>query len=101
MRSFCLCLVLILAGCVSPGEREVRDVRHRLKIAEGWASIQKVAIEACDERQRHVRICTGKCKYSAVRHSRCRAVARKKRPVPRGIRLIRQLIELRRRKKNR
>lgn len=69
-------------GCVTPIEKAAADAKSRLVMTEAQSSTQKLMIEACDELRDHASRCAGKCRLSAPRHAKCKAVAKLKTTAP-------------------
>jgi len=52
-----LLIVILLTGCLTPLERDVKQAQHRAKIAELETRAQDLRHEACSDRLRHKRAC--------------------------------------------
>jgi hypothetical protein len=61
-------ILLLLAGCASPLQRDLEQAVLEAKIATAEAGEQAVALEACEKRRRHARQCENHCQYGIEWH---------------------------------
>ena len=61
-------IVLLLAGCVTPLERDYEREILRSKIAETRLETQIKVQESCEKRKRHASQCRSHCKYGVEWH---------------------------------
>jgi len=76
MMRVALFTLLLLAGCVSPLQRDVEEATLKAKIAEVKAQTQNTVMEACEARRSHSGQCHLHCRYG-VEYYRTRDRARK------------------------